>query len=346
MKRFGALTAFLFCLAVAFSAAEGASKKAKSAQKNPEPKQGDRILRVQLFLDASAFKPGVIDGRWGEFTGQALSRYEAANGKSGEKFGEKVPHHFDLPIEEARPALTSYTLTEADQKFVGAMPEKREEQAKLKELLYATLLELVAEKFHAKQEFLKELNPGFNWDQAKAGDEVKVPNVETPFALQEVVDLKTKTEKAEKKDALKTETEKPEAERYSLGVDIAQKIMELKQGGKVVGSYPITPGSSRLPAPKGDWFVKGFAWMPTFRWDNAMLQKGERSNDSVELPPGPNNPVGIVWMELSHDGSGIHGTEDPETIGRATSHGCIRLSNWDALDLGKKVLPGVHVLIP
>ncbi|MGI8435396.1 MAG: hypothetical protein ACR2NX_00600, partial [Chthoniobacterales bacterium] len=250
MKRFGALTAFLFCLVFAFSAAEGASKKAKSAQEKPESKQDDRILRVQLFLDASAFKPGVIDGRWGEFTGQALSRYEAANGKSGEKFGEKAPDHFDLPLDGARPALTSYTLTEADQKFVGVIPEKREEQAKLKQLPYATLLELVAEKFHAKQEFLKELNPGFNWDQAKAGDEVKVPNVGTPFVLQEVVDLKTKTEKAEKKDALKTETEKPEAERYSLGVDIAQKIMELKQGGKVVGSYPITPGSSRLPAPK------------------------------------------------------------------------------------------------
>ena len=119
----------------------------------------------------------------------------------------------------------------------------------------------------------------------------------------------------------------------------------MKQNGKLVGSYPITPGSKRLPAPVGDWFVRGFSWMPTFRWDEAMLQHDERSKNAVHLPPGPNNPVGILWMELSHKGSGIHGTEAPETIGRATSHGCIRLANWDALDLGKKVLPGVHVRI-
>ena len=112
-----------------------------------------------------------------------------------------------------------------------------------------------------------------------------------------------------------------------------------------MGSYPITPGSKSLPAPVGEWFVKGFSWMPTFRWDEAMLQHDERSKDFVNLPPGPNNPVGILWMELSHKGSGIHGTEVPETIGRTTSHGCIRLSNWNALDLGKKVLPGVHVHI-
>jgi lipoprotein-anchoring transpeptidase ErfK/SrfK len=85
--------------------------------------------------------------------------------------------------------------------------------------------------------------------------------------------------------------------------------------------------------------------MPTFRWDEAMLQHDKRSSNAIELPPGPNNPVGILWMELSHKGSGIHDTEAPETIGRTTSHGCIRLSNWNALDLGKKVLPGVHVTI-
>jgi len=85
--------------------------------------------------------------------------------------------------------------------------------------------------------------------------------------------------------------------------------------------------------------------MPTFRWDEAMLHHGKRGGDFYELPPGPNNPVGIIWMELSHKGSGLHGTDAPETIGRTTSHGCIRLSNWDALDLATKVLPGVHVTI-
>ncbi len=174
---------------------------------------------------------------------------------------------------------------------------------------------------------------------------MKVPNVAAPFDVQEAIDLKEKTEKAEKANELTTEDKKPPNEQFSISVSVAEKILELKQDGKLVGSYPITPGSKSLPAPIGEWFVKGFSWMPTFRWDEAILHGSERSNDFYQLPAGPNDPVGILWMELNHKGSGIHGTEVPETIGRTTSHGCIRLSNWNALGLGKKVLPGVHVTI-
>ena len=278
--------------------------------------------------------------------GKALARYEQAQGKSDATYeGAKAPAEFDLPIDSSRPVQIAYKLTQEDEKFIGTVPKDHPSQAKAERLPYENFLELVAEKFHARREFLLQLNPGFDWDKAKPGDEVQVPNVATPFDLQAVLDLKTKTEAAEKAKELNTEKEKPPHEQFSVEVDVAAKLMELKQDGKLVGSYPITPGSSSLPAPKGDWFIKGFAWMPTFRWDQSMLQSGVRSNESFELPPGPNNPVGIVWMELSHKGSGIHGTEAPETIGRSTSHGCIRLSNWDALDFGQKVLPGVHVLI-
>lgn len=305
----------------------------------------ERLLRAQIFLDSSAFKPGAIDAKWGEFMRKALTRYEQAQGKSGVQFGEKAPTEFDLPIDSTQPAVTEYQLSPNDQKFVGKFPEGHKEQAKQESLPYADFLELVAEKFHARRDFLKELNPGYKWESAKPGDKVKVPNVAAPFDVQEAIDLKEKTEKAEKANELKTEDKKPPNEQYAIEVSVAEKILELKQDGKLVGSYPITPGSKSLPAPVGEWFVKGFSWMPTFRWDEAMLQHDERSNDSVMLPPGPNNPVGILWMELNHKGSGIHGTEAPETIGRTTSHGCIRLSNWNALDLGKKVLPGVHVTI-
>ncbi|MEP6820759.1 MAG: L,D-transpeptidase family protein [Chthoniobacterales bacterium] len=345
MKSYISVPIVSICLAFTLGSSGGAQKKERAAGA-AKSKGDDQILRVQLFLDGSDFKPGAIDGRWGEFTGKALSYYEKANGKSGQDYGEKAPKQFDLPFDGARPAEIAYKITTQDTEFVGELPEGPEAKAKLKRLPYATLLELVAEKFHARADFLREINPGYDWKNAKAGDEVKVPNVSKPFELQEAMDLKTKTEKAEKNDTLRTEKDKPEAERYSIFIDVPEKIMELKQGEKIVGSYPITPGSDSLPAPKGDWFVRGFSWMPTFRWDNAMLQSGERSADAHELPPGPNNPVGIIWMELSHDGSGIHGTEEPETIGRTTSHGCIRLSNWNALDLGKKVLPGVHVVIP
>ncbi len=332
-------------MVVAFIARGALSQAAPTPGSPGASLKNSDVLRAQIFLDASAFKPGVIDGRWGEFTGKALARYEEAQGHGGQSYGEEPPAHFDLPLDRSKPTLTSYQITSSDQQLIGSLPESHAEQAKLDRLPYESLLEMVAEKFHARREFLQQINPSYDWSNAKAGDQVQVPNVEAPFDLQEAIEKKQQTEQAEKEGALKTEDKKPESERYSIEVSVSEKILELKQDGKLVGSYPITPGSESLPAPEGEWFVKGFSWMPTFRWDEAMLQHDQRSNDFYQLPPGPNNPVGIIWMELSHKGSGIHGTEAPETIGRTTSHGCIRLSNWDALDLGKKVLPGVHVTI-
>ncbi|MEO5722389.1 MAG: L,D-transpeptidase [Chthoniobacterales bacterium] len=340
MHRFFARPVLAIYLTIALAAAPS------RAQGASQPKLDDRILRAQLFLDSSDFKPGAIDGRWGEFMHKALTRYEQAQGKSAADFSDTAPAKFDLPFDSSRPVLSAYRITESDQAFVGELPDSHEQQEKLERLPYQNLQELVAEKFHTRRDFLEQINPDFKWSEAKPGDEVQVPNVATPFDLQAVLDLKKKTDQAEKADKLKTEKDKPDNEQAAIFVDVAEKILEVKRGDKVIGSYPITPGSSALPAPSGEWFIRGFAWMPTFRWDEAMLKRGERSNDSFELPPGPNNPVGIVWMELNRDGIGVHGTEDPETIGRAASHGCIRLSNWDALDLGQKVLPGVHVLIP
>jgi len=321
---------------------------------DPNPAPVERVLQVQLFLDASAFKPGVIDGRWGEFTRKALVRYEQAQGRDGASYGEKPPAQFDHPLDATNPARTTYRLTPDDQRFIGSVPEGPVAQSKVERLLYADFLELVSEKFHATRELLRQLNPGYDWSTAKQGDEVQVPNVATPFSVQDAMDMKANGDKTEKggktaeggkAKAPTTEDQKPEKEQYSIRIDVAEEMLELRQNGNLVGSYPITAGSESLPAPEGKWFVKGMAWMPTFRWDKAMLQKGERSDNACELPPGPNNPVGILWMQLNRDGIGFHGTDDPETIGRASSHGCIRLANWDALDLAKKVLPGVKVTI-
>jgi lipoprotein-anchoring transpeptidase ErfK/SrfK len=305
----------------------------------------EQVMRAQLFLDGSDFKPGVIDGHWGEFMRKALIRYEEAQGKSGAHFGKTAPDQFDLPFDESRPLLTSYTFSPNDQNFIGHVPASHAQQARQQSLPYRDFLELLGEKFHAKGDFLRQLNPGYDWRKAKPGDVVKVPNVIKPFDLKEAIDLQKQTDAAEKSDSVPTEDKKPANERLALFASVSEKILELKQGDKLVGSYPITPGSKSLPAPIGEWFVKGFTWMPTFRWDEAMLEHGQRSGHYYELPSGPNNPVGIIWMELNHKGSGLHGTDAPETIGRTTSHGCIRLSNWDALDLATKVLPGVHITI-
>jgi lipoprotein-anchoring transpeptidase ErfK/SrfK len=316
-----------------------------SSQKSSAAVPSEEILRAQLFLDGSAFKPGVIDGKWGEFMRKALIRYTQSQGNTEARFGEKAPAHFDLPIDPSAPALIRYEFSPDDQKFIGSVPKTHAEQAKQKSLPYESFLELVGEKFHCRGDFLKQINPGYDWNKAKPGDSIQVPNVASPFDVQDAMERKAQTEAAEKADKLKTERQKAPNEQYSLSVSVAEKILELHQNGKLVGSYPITAGSKSLPAPIGEWFIKGFVWMPTFRWDEAILHGSHRSGNFYQLPAGPNNPVGILWMELNHKGSGIHGTEVPESIGRTTSHGCIRLANWDALDLGSKVLPGVHVTI-
>ena len=316
-----------------------------SSAKAPASAPNDEILRVQLFLDESAFKPGAIDGKWGEFMRKALSRYSQSQGSTETRFGDKAPDHFDLPLDSARPTLIKYEFAPDDQKFIGSIPKTHAAQAKQKSLPYESFLELVGEKFHCRTDFLKQINPGYDWKKAKPGDGVQVPNVASPFEVKDAMELKAQTEAAEKADKLKTEKQKPAGEQYSISVSVPERILELYQNGKLVGSYPITAGSQSLPAPVGEWFVKGFAWMPTFRWDEAILHGSHRSGNFFQLPAGPNDPVGILWMELNHKGSGIHGTDVPETIGRTTSHGCIRLSNWNALDLGTKVLPGVRVSI-
>ena len=298
-----------------------------------------------MFLDASPFKPGAIDGKWGEFLRKALTRYAQAQGTSDPRFGPKAPDHFDLPSDPAKPVLIPYELAPEDQEFIGPLAKGLDAQAKQKSLPYEGFLELVAEKFHCRRDFLKQTNPGYDWKKAKPGDSVKVPNVAKPFSVRDAMELKSTTEATEKADRLQTEKKKAPEDQYSISVSVAERILELHQNGKLVGSYPITAGSKALPAPVGEWFVRGTVWMPTFRWDEAILHGTHRSGHFYQLPAGPNDPVGILWMGLNHKGSGIHGTNEPETIGRATSHGCIRLANWDALDLGAKVLPGVRVTI-
>ena len=117
------------------------------------------------------------------------------------------------------------------------------------------------------------------------------------------------------------------------------------QGDKIVAAYPVTVGSGHTASPIGEWKIRGIAKLPRFRYDKAMLEHGERSKNFQMLPPGPNSPVGVIWIALNKKGIGLHGTNEPETIGRAVSHGCIRLANWDIVRLAQRVKGGVPVSI-
>ncbi len=177
-----------------------------TAEKPPASPPNEQILRAQLFLDASAFKPGAIDGKWGEFMRKALTRYEQAQGKSAAHFGEKPPAQFDLPLDSSQPALVTYTFSPNDQKFIGAVPKTHAGQAKKDSLPYESFLELLGEKFHCRRDFLQQINPGYDWSKAKPGDSVQVPNVAAPF---DVVPMMMSRKKNESRNSVSRQAGSP-----------------------------------------------------------------------------------------------------------------------------------------
>src|SRR6202140_1614936 len=286
------------------------------------------ITRLQIFLDQRSFGPGKIDGRWGEFVAKALQRYQRANGQNAT--GQIGPE-LQQQLQQIFPIYTTYQLTDDDFKRVGNIPYKPAEEAKVKAMLYRSITEFISERYHSGENFITKLTKDKNLDALKPGDIVRVPNV-PPFqieALREVGSLPLK----------------PEFAKRLIKIDTRYRMLDIIDGDKLIGSYPITPGSQKLPAPIGTWKIVGIATMPWFRWDEAMLNHGERSENFYNIPPGPRNPVGIAWIGLSKRGIGIHGTNSPDTIGRSGSHGCIRLGDWDAGGGVYQVTEGDQVLI-
>jgi lipoprotein-anchoring transpeptidase ErfK/SrfK len=165
----------------------------------------------------------------------------------------------------------------------------------------------------------------------KPGDTVQVVNVQ-PFLIEDLTPIASLPEIPEYKDRV-------------ININTVEKILDLFDGDKLIASVPITPGSGYLATPPGAWHIVGIAEMPTFRWDKSVLEYGVRSSNYYELPIGPNNPVGVMWIGLNRPGIGIHGTNQPETIGRSASHGCMRTANWDVVRLAKMITKGMTVNI-
>ncbi len=330
MKFQSLLTLFLL---TAVSSAFGQAKDENSQQQSPQ--RSDNHLAIQLFLDAHSFGPGRIDAMWGQFTSKAAKRWNEVNPDNPITLDETGNAKADIgkKLWGNQPLLTDYTLTQEDLKMIGELPAEPADKATKEALPYESATELVAEKYHAAADYIKALNPDVASNPG-AGTTFKVPNVKKPFDLsapQAIKDAGRETNSAGKNQV--------------VTVNRQTNILELEEDGKLVCSFPITPGSDSTPAPEGDWEVDVIAWMPEFRYDEQMLKEGKRSDNAHMLPPGPNNPVGIVWIGLSADGIGLHGTSNPDDIGRNASAGCVRLANWDALDLGKRLAVGTKVVI-
>ena len=191
------------------------------------------------------------------------------------------------------------------------------EKATLPALTYASPLELISEKFHVSPKLLQKLNRRGSFDQA--GKEIVVPNVHTNLP----------GEKAGKVVVDKT----------------ASTVAALDAEGKVIAQYPATMGSENDPLPVGNWKVNGISRNPPFHYNPDLFWDAEATDEKTTIQPGPNNPVGVVWIDLSKPHYGIHGTPEPSTIGKTQSHGCIRLTNWDAAELARLVTPGTPALL-
>ena len=350
-------------VAILISSSSLTASARKKTHKTPAPSKAniEAAARLQVVLDRANFSPGRIDGHYNDSTRKALALYRKSRGEQPQTSpppqskgkSNVAPDVTGLDLASVDPVFIPYTVSEADLQNIGPLPKEPAQQAKLKFLPYRDAADAIAEKFHSDIHFLEQLNPG-KLKAIKPGDQLMVPNVE-PFELASVKEIKPGSEVSaqaanEIEDQPGAQAGTPEQTGgapagVAIKIDTKTNILEVREGEKLVAAYPVTIGSAHTASPIGEWKVRGITKMPIFRYDKEMLQHGRRSGNFQLLPPGPRNPVGVMWIALNKKGVGIHGTNEPGSIGRAASHGCIRLSNWDIVRLATKIKPGTNVSI-
>ena len=315
------------------------------------------IMQAQVVLDRIGFGPGVIDGKMGISTENALKGFQEANnlevtGELDEATKSALARWSNIPATRVVTIPEDWGTAQYRE-----VPEEPADQAKLQRLGYESLDERLAERFHTTAEVLEQLNPGgrpagseqpsasaspspagtatasSTASKFRAGQQVRVPNIG-----------------ADRIDAAQVQDKTWQQTLASLGVGtgqpkVARVVVDKSDSwlkgydaaGKLVAMFTVTSGSGHDPLPLGNWGITGISRNPPFAFDPELFWDVPDSEDKEQLPPGPNGPVGVVWIDLTKEHYGIHGTSAPETIGRAQSHGCVRLTNWDAARLAQMV---------
>jgi len=273
------------------------------------------LIKAQILLARAHFSPGEINGKSSENLNKAIAAFAEAQGRATDKLDQEL---WDKLVSmSADPVLVDYTISDADVRgpFIEKIPNKMEKMKDLPHLAYTTPKEELAEKFHMSPELLSELNPREKFESA--GRTISIANIPT----------------------------KPLPEKVSrIRVDkTKQELRTFNADGKLLAYYPATVGSEEKPAPSGTLKVTAVKKNPTYHYNPAYAFKGVRTDKPFTIKPGPNNPVGVVWIGLSGEGYGIHGTPEPSKVGKTQSHGCVRLTNWDALQLASNVSKGTAV---
>jgi lipoprotein-anchoring transpeptidase ErfK/SrfK len=288
-------------------------------------------VRLQILLDRAGFSSGEIDGSPASNLRKASSAFQQAHGLSPVGRSDEATLKALLSVELTE-SLVNYTISNQDAAgpFNESIPKDLIEQSKLTHLGYTSILEGLGEKFHSAPALLRSLNPGANF---QAGDTIVVPNV---FQLPD--DASTRNGSARKPRT-------GSKDGYTIIVTERTSDVVLKDpDGEILFHAPATVGSERDRLPVGNWQVTGVKRNPVFFYNPKLFWDEDPSHAKATILPGPNNPVGLVWIGLNAKSYGLHGTPEPGKIGHSESHGCVRLTNWDALRLAALIEPGTEVI--